>query len=470
MAKGNGTSRRDFLKTTAIGCGALAASQLDLARGILARAEAGELTPAEAAALLKAESQINTVCLNCNTGCGIKVKLIDGVAVKIEGNPYNPFTLHPHLPMATGLAQAARVEGAICPKGQAGHQTAYDPYRIRKVLKRAGKRGEGKWTSIPFDQAVTEIVNGGVLFPDVPGEEGRAVTGLAEVWALRDPAVFDGMSADVAALRKKTMTVEAFKTKWAANLDALIDPEHPDLGPKNNQFVYMWGRKKGGRSDFAKRFTDAFGTANTHGHTTVCQGSLYFACKAMSEQYDGTTFKDGQKFYWQADLENAEYVVFVGANLFEANYGPSNRTPRMTQRLADGALEIAVLDPRHSKLASRAPGSWIPVAPGSDAAFAMGVTRAILESGRFDARYLANANKAAATADREATWSNATWLVKIGADGTPGAFLRASELGLRPAETRTGADGKPFAFEYLVASQGGVPVAVDPNDAVNAVE
>src|SRR5574341_2403022 len=110
MAKGNGTSRRDFLKTTAIGCGALAASQLDFARGLLARAEAGELTPAEAYALLQAENQISTVCLNCNTGCGIKVKIMEGVAVKIDGNPYNPFTLHPHLPMSEKLEKTAKVD------------------------------------------------------------------------------------------------------------------------------------------------------------------------------------------------------------------------------------------------------------------------------------------------------------------------------------------------------------------------
>jgi anaerobic selenocysteine-containing dehydrogenase len=470
MADQNGTSRRDFLKTTAIGCGALAASQLDFARGLLARAEAGELTPAEAYALLRAENQISTVCLGCNTGCGIKVKLIGGVAVKIDGNPYNPFTLHPHLPMAEPLAKAARVDGAICPKGQAGHQTAYDPYRIRKVLKRAGKRGEGKWTSVPFDQAVSELVNGGKLFAHVPGEEAREVPGLRSLWALKDPAVFEAMGADVGKIRKKGMTVEEFKAKHAANLGLLIDPDHPDFGPRNNQFVYMWGRKKGGRSDFAKRFTDAFGTANTHGHTTVCQGSLYFACKAMSEQYVGDTFKDGQKFYWQADLANSEYVVFVGANLFDANYGPPNRTPELVERIATGKLKIAVLDPRMSKLASKAKGDWVPVKPGTDAAFAMGMTRWILDNQRFDAKFLANANKAAAAADGETVWANAAWLVKLGKDGAPGAFLRASELGLEPKETRKDKDGKEYAFEYLVVLKDGKPVAFDPNDEKEAAE
>jgi anaerobic selenocysteine-containing dehydrogenase len=465
-----GTSRRDFLKTGAVGCGALALSQLDFARGLLARAEAGELTAEELYELGRVENELHTVCLNCNTGCGIKVKILDGVAAKIDGNPYSPWTLHPHLPMTEPLERAAQVDGAICPKGQAGHQGAYDPYRITRVLKRAGKRGDGKWRSIPFDQAIDEIVRGGKLFADVPGEEGREVPGLASLWALRDPKAFGEMAADVALLRKKKMTVAEFQAKHAANLDKLVDPGHPDFGPRNNQFVYMWGRKKGGRSDFAKRFTEAFGTLNTHGHTTVCQGSLYFACKAMSEQYMGNGFKDGQKFYWQADLENSEYVIFVGSNLFDANYGPPNRTPRITQRLVDGKLKIAVLDPRFSKLASRAPGSWIPVKPGTDAAFAMGMTRWILENQRFDARYLANANKAAAAADKEATWSNGPWLVKVGKDGEPGGFLRAHEIGLRAKEVRKDKDGKDLDFEHLVVLKDGKPVAFDPNDDKEAVE
>ncbi len=471
----SGLSRRDFLQKTALaGCAALAASQLDFARMLISRVEAGELTAAEAYELMKAENILYTVCLNCNTGCGIKVKILDGVAVKIDGNPYNPFTLHPHLPMKEDPNYAAKLDSGICPKGQAGHQGAYDPYRISRVLKRAGKRGEGKWQAIPFDQAISEIVDGGLLFKQVPGEENRQVTGLKDLFVLKDAKVYEEMGKDVAALRKKKTpeekqaAVAEFKTKHAANLDKLIDPEHPDFGPKNNQFVYMWGRKKGGRADFAKRFNEQFGTANTHGHTTVCQGSLYFASKALSEQYVGDTFKDGQKFYWQADQENSAYIMFVGANLFDANYGPPNRSPRITQRLVDGDLKITVLDPRFSKLASKA-NRWVPVLPGSDAAFANGVARWILENKRFDAKYLGNANKAAAAAGKESTWCNASWLIKLDKDGKPSTLLRASDIGLKEKETRKDKDDKEFNFEYLVAMQGGKPVAFDPNDETAAV-
>jgi tetrathionate reductase subunit A len=130
-----------------------------------------------------------------------------------------------------------------------------------KVLKRAGKRGENKWVTISFDQAVDEIVNGGDLFG-----EGH-VPGLKEIWALRDPKLAKEMADDVKAIwakktpEEKKAAVEAFKTKYAEHLDKLIDPDHPDLGPKNNQLVFMWGRLKGGRSELIKRFTvESFGS------------------------------------------------------------------------------------------------------------------------------------------------------------------------------------------------------------------
>ena len=63
-------------------------------------------------------------------------------------------------------------------------------------------------------------------------------------------------------------------------LHTLINPDHPDLGPKNNQVVFAWGRLKAGRSDFIRWFfSQSFGTVNLHGHTTVCQGS--WSCKEL---------------------------------------------------------------------------------------------------------------------------------------------------------------------------------------------
>lgn len=471
-----GLNRRDFLKCSAVLGGALLVSQVEWAADLMRRAEAGLLTPEEAYELVKAENTLYSVCLQCNTGCGIKVKFFrqgdKAVALKIDGNPYNPFVAVPHLPYKSSPFEINTADMAICPKGQAGLQTAYDPYRITKVLKRTGKRGENKWATIPFDKAIDEIVNGGKLFSAVSGEENRVVTGLKDIYALRDPKIAKELSDGVAAVMKakdKKAAVAEFKTKYVQYLQYMIDPDHPDLGPKNNQMVYFWGRKKGGRGDFSARFFgDYFGTVNTHGHTTVCQGSLYFTCKAMSEQYQDTKFGGGLKFYWQADTENAAYILSVGSNLFDANYGPSNRNVRLMPNLASGKTKLTVVDPIFNKSAAKA-NRYLPINPGTDGAFFLAIIQWMLKNKKYDAKYLAAANKGAAKAAGEATWTNASWLVKLGKDGKPGKFLRAHEIGLAPAEKRKDKDGKEYAFEYLVAMKDGKPVAVDPNDEKNAV-
>lgn len=417
--------------------------------------------------LCKPENILYSACLQCNTGCGIKCKLEDGVLTKIDGNPYNPWTLLPHLKYATHPEQAALVDGSICPKGQAGLQTAYDPYRLRKVLKRAGKRGENRWITIPFDQAVEEICEGGYLFRHVPGEETRLVEGLRSLRALSDPAVSKEMEGDVKAIwdekdpEKKRALVESFRSKHVDRLECLIDPDHPDLGPRNNQIVLAWGRLKDGRGDLYKRFAAALGTVNAHGHTTVCQGSLYFTCKAISEQYQGGKFTGGKKFYWQADTENSKFILFVGANLFEANYGPPNRAVRLTGNLASGRTRIAVADPRFSKLASKA-WKWLPLKPGTDGALALGIMRWIFDHEGYDARFLSCANRAAARESGETCWTTATLLVEV-KDGVPGKFVRAADHGLAASEMRQAAEGKTYEEKFLIAMVGEKPTAVDPN-------
>ena len=99
---GNGISRRNFMKCSAVLGGALLTTQLEWATDLMKRAEAGVLTPEEEYELIRAENTLYTVCLQCNTGCGIKVKLFrkngSAIALKIDGNPYDPWNAVPHLP------------------------------------------------------------------------------------------------------------------------------------------------------------------------------------------------------------------------------------------------------------------------------------------------------------------------------------------------------------------------------------
>lgn len=466
--------RRDFIKLSALAGGASALlGGMPQFKEMIAQAAQNE----PAYPLTEITNQINTVCLQCNTGCAIKVKLYNGIAAKIDGNPYSPWTLWPHPTYETPIQEMANLSGGICPKGQSGLQTAYDPYRIVSVLKRkpGTKRGENQWVSIPFDQAINEIVDGGDLFG-----EGN-VEGLRSLYALRDADLAKQMSTAISAIwnekdaEKKQALVDEFKQTFKDNLDVLIDPDHPDLGPKNNQFAFVWGRLKNGRADLFKRFVgDAFGTINANGHTTVCQGSLYFTGKAMSEQFDpvAAKFSGGSKFYWQGDTGNSEFVIYVGANVFEGNYGPPQRIPKMTKGLVEGGSKYAVIDPRLSKAAAFA-WKWVPIKPGQDLAVAMGMIRWIIDNDRYNHTFMGNTNKAAAVANGEKSWTTGPWLVKI-IDGKPGKFLRASEALLVEEGTQKDADGKDVAiftdangvvytFDPFVAIRDGEPVVFDPN-------
>ena len=71
-------------------------------------------------ALITEDMWIPTVCGRCYCQCAIRVRRINGVAVKIEGIPESS--------MGSG--------GGICAKGAAGLQVLYDPNRLNYPLRR----------------------------------------------------------------------------------------------------------------------------------------------------------------------------------------------------------------------------------------------------------------------------------------------------------------------------------------------
>jgi len=431
-------TRRDFLKTSAFvgGAAALAGAMpwtMGWATGDPNRA-AAPLGKEFGYPLNKSENLIYSVCLNCHTACTIKVKLQEGVVVKVDGNPYSPMNLMPHLTEDTPLAEAAKVDAKLCPKGQASVQVLYDPYRVRKVLKRAGPRGSNKWVTVEWDQFIDEVVNGGDLFG-----EGN-VPGLKDIYKLRDPELSKELAADAAAVASGDMTLDEFKAKHADHLDLLIDPDHPDLGPVNNQFVFQAGRIEHGRKELGKRFTKAsFGSVNFYEHTTICEQSHHIAYKMATG-----------KSHMKPDMLYTEFVIFFGTGAFEANFGPTPMTEKVTDSLVRRNFKFAVVDPRLSKTAAKA-WKWLPIQPGTDAALAMGMVRWIIENERYDATFLENPNKAAAEADDEVAYTDATWLVRT----DEMVFLQAADAGLEVPE-----GSEP----YLVMTEEG-PALADQAEA-----
>ena len=85
---------------------------------------------------------VPTVCFNCEAGCGL-LAYLDKETLQIrkfEGNPAHPGS-----------------RGRNCAKGPATYNQVTDPERILYPLKRAGKRGEGKWERVTWDAVLDDI-------------------------------------------------------------------------------------------------------------------------------------------------------------------------------------------------------------------------------------------------------------------------------------------------------------------------
>ncbi|MGC8908072.1 MAG: molybdopterin-dependent oxidoreductase [Desulfomonilaceae bacterium] len=260
---------------------------------------------------------VYSVCALCPGNCGIRCRVAQGTLVKIGGSPFHPAATTTPLPADTPLEEALHFGGSICAEGGAGIQTLYDPFRIIKPLKRAGKRGSGKWTAISWDQAITEIIEGGNLFGEGPAPGLKTLRG----------------------------------------------------SPGALQFLL--GRADWGATIFVKRWAAAFGAAALVRNREAQLQEL--AAMAGDEVFgDGTGPLD-------ADYDRAGCVISFGDAPLDSGVPLVATARRIADARAKAPSFLwAVVDPRLSTSASKS-DLWAPAIPGKDRELALGIMRSFME-------------------------------------------------------------------------------------------
>jgi molybdopterin-containing oxidoreductase family molybdopterin binding subunit len=94
---------------------------------------------------IKEDVWVKSTCGGCYGTCTIRAHRVNGVIIKIEGEPDNDFGAH----------------GGLCAKGEAMIQALYDPNRYNYPLRRTnpekGIFADPKWKRITWDEALDEI-------------------------------------------------------------------------------------------------------------------------------------------------------------------------------------------------------------------------------------------------------------------------------------------------------------------------
>ncbi|MCW8908957.1 MAG: molybdopterin-dependent oxidoreductase, partial [Sedimenticola sp.] len=189
-------TRRDFMKFG--GAVGTAASALGLTSSRLVAMEQ-DLGGKDYSPATGAERQaVPYTCMACNIEDGGVAYVENGRIVKLEGNMDHPNT-----------------RGKLCAKGNSGFLHVYDPDRIMTPLLRTGKRGEGKWKRISYDEATTLL---------------------------------------------------------ASKLREVIDRANTEHKPEIlNEMVFKWGRDRTGGA--VGRFMHALGSNAMLNHTNICESS-----------------------------------------------------------------------------------------------------------------------------------------------------------------------------------------------------
>ncbi len=199
---------------------------------------------------------IPSVCWQCLNSCGIIGYRENERLVKIEGNP-NFLT----------------TKGKICARGQAGINQVYNPDRLLHPMVRTGKRGDGKWKKISWDEALNLLINGGEI-------AGRPVKGLK---TLRDEGI----------------------------------PE---------KYLFHYGRMVG--SDWLLHiyyFCQAYGTGSIGDHNSICINAGSIGSSLTGDTSPVSAIKD------------SKVILIFGSSIFDAGFGFVARIRDYTEALARGA-------------------------------------------------------------------------------------------------------------------------------------
>ncbi|ELY4600680.1 molybdopterin-dependent oxidoreductase [Cronobacter malonaticus] len=306
-----GISRRTLVKSTALGGLALAAGGISLPFGVrqVAAAIGHAISPPD-------ERVVWSACtVNCGSRCPLRMHVVNGEIRYVEtdntgGDDYD------------GLHQVR-----ACLRGRSMRRRVYNPDRLKYPMKRVGKRGEGKFARISWDEALDTIAQG---MKRVISDYGN----------------------------------EAIYLNYGT-------------GTLGGTMTRSWPP---GKTLIARLMNCCGGYLNHYGDYSSAQ-----IAAGLNYTYGG--WADGNS---PSDIENSKLVVLFGNNPGETRMSGGGVTYYLEQARAKSQARMIVIDPRYTDTAAGREDEWIPIRPGTDAALASAIAWVLIAENYVDQPFLDN--------------------------------------------------------------------------------
>ncbi|WCE30070.1 tetrathionate reductase subunit A [Vibrio sp. SCSIO 43137] len=371
-----------------------------------------------------------TKCFGCYNVCGARIRVDNNTdqILRVCGNPYALSTQSGD-PIAMEVSpqeamlrlsgdQGNQNRSTLCGRGNAVPDAVTDSRRVTQCLKRVGKRGENQWKTIPYEQLIKEVVEGGDLFG-----EGH-VDGLKQ---LHDD-------------------------------HNLANPAYPDFGQKKNQLLMTGCSEDPARWDFYKRFSEAsWGTPNLGNKDSYCGHQQVAGCALGVE--DGAN----SGALPTTDFEHCEFAIFIGTNPGLSGISLNSASKRLADaRTENPDFKYVVIDPILRSLSSSSTpdrAEWVPIRSGGDTALMHAMMQYIINNKRYNKTYLSSCSQEGANKAGEINYTNAPYLVVTDSSHPLyRKFLTAEACGVGSAETKMVIDAQS---KQLVSAESSEPCDID---------
>lgn len=337
-------SRRSFIKWNA----ALGGTAV-LMQGGLSLSASGDQ---KASARANDRSVWSACVVNCGSRCPQRLTVRDGVIVRVETDN-------------TGDDEFGQHQVRCCVRGRSIRQRVYNPDRLKYPMKRVGKRGEGKFERITWEEAFDLI-------------------------AEKLQGVLDQYGNEAVYLNYGTGTLGALvATSWPPGATVVAR-----LMNSLGGYLNHYGDYSAAQIESALPYT--FG--NTWADTWVMNNSI-------------------------EDVVNSKLMVYFGNNPGETRMSGGGMIYSLQHYKRVSGAKLIVIDPRYTDTAVTAADEWIPIRPGTDAALVSALAYVMITENLHDQEFLDNYcvgfDKAHMPEGYENQDSYKDYILGTGADSTP---------------------------------------------------